>query len=76
MTEENEMILLLKELVTRIKTLETHVYDENNLLMKSGLVKVDSPSPMVDANPTGLPDDVGSKSWEELNNIVAKMEGN
>jgi hypothetical protein len=75
MTEENEMLLLLKELVGRIKTLESHVYHEDNVLMKSGLVKVNTPIPRIDNNKSGIPNDVGNKSWDELNQLVAKMEG-
>ena len=38
---EEELTLLLKELVERVKRLESNVYDSDNILMKSGLVKVD-----------------------------------
>ena len=43
--ENNEMILLLKELVNKVKSLEEVVYQKDNLLMKSGLVVVDTPTP-------------------------------
>ena len=37
MTEDNEMMLLLKELVNKVKSLEEAVYHKDNLLMKSGM---------------------------------------
>ena len=43
--ENNEMLLLLKELVGKVKSLEEVVYQKDNLLMKIGLVLVDSPRP-------------------------------
>ena len=43
MSENSEdMLIILKELVGRIKTLEAAVYNQDNLLMKSGLVVVGS----------------------------------
>ena len=45
MTEENEMILLMKELVEKVKNLEDAVYHKDNLLMKSGYVVEDTPPP-------------------------------
>tara|TARA_R100000008_G_C3538935_1_gene143674 strand:+ start:453 stop:677 length:225 start_codon:yes stop_codon:yes gene_type:complete len=72
-----ELTDLLKELVDRLVKLEERVYDENNVLMKAGLVKVDSPTPSMSTNNDGLPDaDAISKmSWDDLNTIVKKIEG-
>ena len=44
---ENEMLLILKELVNKVKQLEQAVYDKDNLLMKSGYVVVDTPAPVM-----------------------------
>jgi DNA replicative helicase MCM subunit Mcm2 (Cdc46/Mcm family) len=73
-----EMVELLKELVDRIKTLESTVYDSDNILMKSGFVKVDGPTPKVAApSVDGLPDNdtIAKMSWEDINKLVSKMEG-
>ena len=75
MSEENEVLDILKQLVDRIKTLERHVYNEDNVVMKSGWVQTKSPSPSIDNNKTGLPTDIGNKSWDELHSIISKMEG-
>ena len=44
MSEESndQMLLLMKELVSKVKSLEEAVYNKDNLLMKSGYVVVDS----------------------------------
>ena len=70
-----EVLDILKQLVNRIKTLEKHVYNEDNVLMKSGWVQAKSPSPSIDHNKTGIPTDIGNKSWDELHGIISKMEG-
>ena len=75
MNEENEVIELLKVLVEKIKTLEETVYDNDNILMKSGYVKMNTPRPSVSANNDGLPDDMSKMSWNELNEMVKKIEG-
>ena len=76
MSEENEMLMLLKELVDKVKALESAVYDKDNMLMKSGFVVVDSPTPSMSNNsvtPTG--ETIKNMEWDEINNIVNKIEG-
>ena len=75
MSEENEVLDILKQLVDRIKTLERHVYNEDNVLMKSGWVQTKSPSPSIDNDRTGMPKNIGDKFWGELHDIISKMEG-
>lgn len=75
MNEENEVIELLKVLVEKIKTLEETVYDNDNILMKSGYVKMNTPRPSVSTNNDGLPDDMSKMSWNDLNEMVKKIEG-
>jgi len=74
---ENELTQLLKELVSRIKAIEETVYDTDNVLMKSGFVKVDSPTPTMQVAPSVLPDssDIAKMSWDEINNLVENMGG-
>ena len=75
--EKDEMVLLLKELVSRLKTLEEVVYDNDNLLMKSGLVKVTSPSPTmsVSAQEMPTPDTIAKMDWADINKMVTQLEG-
>lgn len=70
--ENNEMILLMKELVDKVKALEQAVYNKENLLMKSGFVVRESPRPAI--GHTDVPDG-GSMSWDEIRKMTKKMEG-
>ena len=78
MTEENnEMIDLLKELVGRIKKIEKTVYDSDNVLMKSGIVTVNSPVPSMKTH-TDVPDSdtIAKMSWDDINDLVDRLGGN
>tara|TARA_R110000851_G_scaffold151067_1_gene292127 strand:+ start:1985 stop:2218 length:234 start_codon:yes stop_codon:yes gene_type:complete len=76
MSEENEMLLLLKELVSKVKNLEESVYHKDNLLMKAGLVVVNSPSPLMDNSniPMGGSTIKKSMEWDDIHDIVNNME--
>ena len=74
MTEDNEMMLLLKELVNKVKSSEEAVYHKDNLLMKSGMVVVDSPTPAMAQGgelPTG--DTIAKMDWDDIHNMVERM---
>ena len=75
--ENNEMIDLLKELVGRIKKIEKTVFDNDNILMKSGIVTIDSPVPAV-VQHTDVPDSdtIAKMSWDDINNLVDRLGGN
>ena len=68
--QDNEMMLLLKELVSKVKTLEEAVHNKDNLLMKSGYVVVESPTPSmtVDNNVSG--DTIAKMDWSDIHKIV------
>lgn len=71
---EDQMLLLMKELVAKVKSLEEAVYNKDNLLMKSGYVVVDSPTPAM--NTTGeIPNSemIAKMDWEDIHNIVENM---
>ena len=71
--EDNEMLLLMKELVDRVKTLEEQVYNKDNVLMKAGLVVRETPTPSINNNmttPTG--DTIGNMSWDDIQKMVEK----
>ena len=77
MTEENnEMIDLLKELVGRIKKIEKTLFDNDNILMKSGIVTIDSPVPAV-VQHTDVPDSdtIAKMSWDDINDLVSRLGG-
>ena len=74
---ENETLEVLKLLVDKIQKLEETVYNSDNVLMKSGLVKVDSPTPKLQAGDGIIPDSdtISKMSWNEVNNLVTKLGG-
>ena len=75
--ENNEMIDLLKELVGRIKKIENTVYNNDNILMKSGIVTIDSPVPAM-GKKSDVPDSdtIAKMSWDEINDLVDRVGGN
>ena len=73
--EENEILLLLKALVDKVNKLETAVFNNDNILMKSGYVVVDTPTPIM-ATSTGKDvDEIAKMDWNEIGQLVAKLEG-
>jgi hypothetical protein len=79
MTEEinKEILNILMKMAERLDTIENVVFNQDNVLMKAGLVKVSTPAPKVDSNPSTMPDgDMISKmDWEQLNNLAKKITG-
>jgi hypothetical protein len=76
MSEETDqqMLMLMKELVEKVKNLEQAVYDKDNLLMKSGYVVVNSPTPAMNTSgdlPSG--ETIAKMEWEDIHRIVEKM---
>ena len=75
MSDDNEMLMLLKELVNKVKHLEEAVYHKDNLLMKSGLVVVNSPSPRMDSSNIPMDNTIKkSMDWEDIHELVTTME--
>lgn len=75
MSEDSEMLMLLKELVSKVKHLEEAVYHKDNLLMKSGLVVVDSPSPRMDSSNIPMDNTIRKNmDWEDIHELVTTME--
>ena len=73
MNEKQELTLLLKELVDRIKVLERTVYDADNVIMKSGLVMVEGQRPSVKGAATLNNDTIAKMDWAEIDELVVKM---
>ena len=75
-SSENQMLLLMRELVDKVKRLETAVYNKDNILMKSGYVVTESPTPMINATGEGVnSDQIAKMEWSEINDMVSKIEG-
>ena len=69
--------MLLKELVQRVQQLEKVAYDNDNVLMKSGFVVTDSPTPTMNnkISSSFSMDDVSSMSFDDMAKIIKKAEG-
>ena len=72
-----ELTLLLKELVERVKRIEQTVYNADSVLMKSGMVMVNSPKPSTNTNTSGIPDAerLAKMEWSEVDELVRKLTG-
>jgi len=73
---DEQLTLLLKELVERVKGLETAVYDKDNVLMKSGLVKVEGNAPSIKtAGRIPSADTIAKMDWSEIDELVVRLSG-
>jgi len=69
-----ELTLLLKELVERVRTLETTVYNADNVLLKAGLVKVEGMKPSIqNASRVPTADTIAKMEWSEIDELVVRM---
>ena len=75
--ERDETLEILKLLVSKIQKLEETVYDQENILMKSGFVVTNTPTPTMDNGSGIMPDanQIAKMSWADINDLVARMEG-
>ncbi len=71
-----ELTLLLIELVERVKTLETTVFNADNVLLKAGLVKVEGQKPSIQsASRVPSADTIAKMDWSEIDELVVRMSG-
>jgi len=81
MSEENtineELLEIIKALTSKIESLEKAVYNDDNLLMKSGFVVVDSPTPRMNNGTIGSSPlkDVGNMEWKDIHKMVENVGG-
>lgn len=81
MSEENtineELLEIIKALSAKIESLEKAVYNDDNILMKSGFVVVDTPTPKMDNTiGAGSPlKDVGNMDWKDIHKMVENVGG-
>ncbi len=70
-----ELIDIIKMLVSKVETLERKMNESSMALVKSGMV-VHTPRPSMETTshiPDG--DTIAKMDWDELNELVGKMEG-
>jgi hypothetical protein len=79
MSEENtinqEMLQIIKALSDKIESLEKAVYNKDNLLMKSGFVVAESPTPMIDSLGASSNVNVDSMEWSDIHKMVERAGG-
>ena len=68
---EEEMLGVLKALVERIQSLEKTVYHQDNLLMKSGFVVAESPTPSMTNSTLPAGDMIHKMSWDDIEKFVS-----
>ena len=76
MTEYEELTTLLKMMAERIQQLENTVYNQDNILMKSGLVKVQGERPHRSPS-SSVPDSnvISKMDWSQLDELVKGLSG-
>jgi len=77
MTESinEELLEIIKALTSKIENLEKTVYSQDNLLMKSGFVTVETPVPVVDNMVGSMSVDVDNMDWKDIHKMVEGMKG-
>ena len=79
MSDENtinqEMLEIIKALSAKIETLERAVYNKDNLLMKSGFVVAESPTPMIDSLGASSNVNVETMEWSDIHKMVERAGG-
>ena len=73
MTEYEELTTLLKMMAERIQQLENTVYNQDNILMKSGLVKVEGERPHRSLAPDS--NVISKMDWSQLDELVKGLSG-
>ena len=73
----DDLTLLLKELVERVKRIENTVFNADSVLMKAGLVMTNSPTPSIHTNINGVPnaESLAKMDWVEVDELVKKLTG-
>tara|TARA_R110002167_G_scaffold31569_2_gene103539 strand:- start:1907 stop:2146 length:240 start_codon:yes stop_codon:yes gene_type:complete len=79
MTEETsinqELLAIIKALTDKVEDLERTVYNKENLLMKSGFVLSNTPTPaMVGVVGTDSTTDVSNMEWSDIHKMVKDLE--
>jgi len=73
--QSNEMLMLMKELVDKVKALEQTVYNKDNMLMKSGFVVSSTPRPAIINNATPSSETIAKMDWDDIHKIVERIQG-
>tara|TARA_R110001632_G_scaffold226659_3_gene360525 strand:+ start:15416 stop:15661 length:246 start_codon:yes stop_codon:yes gene_type:complete len=72
-----ELLEIIKALSSKVESLEQAVYNKDNLLMKSGFVLSETPTPaMVGVVGTDVSsvNNTANMDWKDIHKMVSKME--
>jgi len=71
-----DLLEIIKALTDKIEKLETAVFNNDNLLMKSGFVVADSPTPHMNNSTSISPaGDIAKMEWSDIHELVKKAGG-
>mgnify|MGYP003127014633 FL=1 len=74
-TINEELLEIIKALSAKIESLEQTVYSQDNLLMKSGFVVAETPTPVIDNVIGSSVTDVSNMDWKDIHKMVEGMGG-
>ena len=70
-----ELLGIIKALTDKIEKLEKAVYNDDNLLMKSGFVVANSPTPHINnSTPMSPAGDIAKMEWKDIHKMVKNLE--
>jgi len=74
-TINEELLEIIKALSVKIESLERTVYSQDNLLMKSGYVVTETPTPVIDNVIGSSVADVSTMDWSDIHKMVENAGG-
>ena len=71
-----DLLEIIKALTDKIEKLEKAVYNDDNLLMKSGFVITNTPTPHINNGaPMSQAGDIAKMDWTDIHELVKKAGG-
>lgn len=74
-----ELLAIIKALTSKIEDLERTVYHKDNLLMKSGFVVANTPTPhmenIIGSSTSVTGGDISKMDWDDIHKMVENMGG-
>ena len=71
-----DLLEIIKALTDKIERLEKAVYNDDNLLMKSGFVVANTPTPHINNSaPMSPAGDIAKMEWEDIHELVKNAGG-
>tara|TARA_R110000751_G_scaffold209508_2_gene313351 strand:- start:973 stop:1215 length:243 start_codon:yes stop_codon:yes gene_type:complete len=79
MTNEinDEILNILMKMAKRLEHIEDVVFNQDNILLKAGLVRAGTPAPKIDNKTSAMPDGdmINKMDWDQLDNLAKKITG-